>query len=180
MGKSTTRSEIGQFAAMPHAVLKTRKYASLDGWAAKLLLDLTRQYNGRNNGDLTAAWTVMREHGWRSKGTLNRAIKRLREVGFIVTTRQGWNRNCSLYALTWHPIDECMDREGRHKHDAKPTLRPPGCWKDKVEPLDPPPKTESAVPIRTAAVPMRTETKVNGTHADRTSEKQYTYGAKHP
>jgi len=24
-----------------------------------------------------------------------------------VQTRQGWNNHCSLYAVTFHPIDEC-------------------------------------------------------------------------
>lgn len=124
----------GRYAGIPLAVLKTRKYASLSGWAVKLLVDLAAQYNGpgTNNGDLSAPFDkVMKHCGWRSKGTLHKAIRDLEAVGFIVKTRQGGRNACSLYALSWQPIDECLDRiTKRSKHELKPTKVPSGTWQD--------------------------------------------------
>ncbi|APZ42928.1 hypothetical protein [Acidihalobacter ferrooxydans] len=129
--RATGRRESGSFAAIPHAVLKTRKYASLSAWPVKLMLDLVAQYTGKNNGDFTAAWSVMREKGWNSKGTLTRALDELAAVGFIRLTRQGGRHRCALYAITWQPIDECLDRRTRKpKLDVMPTKTPPGGWRD--------------------------------------------------
>jgi len=73
-----------------------------------LLLDLFMQYRGDNNGDLCAAWKVMRRRGWKSEATLNRAKKQLIELGLIVETRKGARPNkASLYAVTWCALDEC-------------------------------------------------------------------------
>jgi hypothetical protein len=92
----------------------------------KLLLALAYQFNGRNNGDLTAAWSVMHEqHGFRSKGTLQRSLRALLDANLILQTRQSLfqhpNNQCSLYALTWLPIDECPGK----RLDVSPTRRPP-------------------------------------------------------
>lgn len=132
--KRSKSSGEGKFVAIPLAVIKTTKWASLNAWAIRLLVELGSQYNGGNNGDLSAAFSVMRHQGWRSKATLSRALRDLERVDFIVKTRQGWNNHCSLYALTWKPIDECIDRKtGKSKHSAKPTIAPPGTWRDAAE-----------------------------------------------
>lgn len=129
--KTKGRREGHSFAGIPHAVLKTRKYASLSAWAVKLLVDVTAQYTGRNNGDLQASWSCLREQGWRSKGTLDAALKDLEAVGFIVRTRQGGRNQCSLFAVTWAPIDECLDKRTKlTKIDVRPTSVAPGTWKD--------------------------------------------------
>jgi len=155
--KRNRKAPNGQFAAIPHAVLKTRKYASLDGWGVKLLLDLMVQYNGKNNGDLSMPWSVLKERGWRSKGTMARAERSLREVGFIIKTRFGGKHHCNLYAITWQPINECISQEtGQPKHDCKPTLQQIGGWKDGEEAPDSPPETtKSESRIRANVVPMR-------------------------
>jgi hypothetical protein len=73
----------------------------------KLLFDLLTQYRGQNNGDLTAAWKVMKPRGWRSEMTLHKAKKELLNAGLIVETRMGARPNkCSLYALTCFDLDE--------------------------------------------------------------------------
>ena len=92
--------------------MQTDDYKNLGGSAVKLLLALAYQYRGNNNGDLTAAFTVMRDQfGFRSPVTLARAIKALLGANLIKQTRihQFMNpgRKCALYALTWQPIDEC-------------------------------------------------------------------------
>lgn len=111
--KTKGRRQQGSFIALPHAILESVEYAALSAHAVKLLLDLFAQYRGDNNGDFSAAWKVMKSRGWTSKAMLYRALRELQNKGWIVTTRQGGkarlgaNRICSLYAVTWKPIDPC-------------------------------------------------------------------------
>ncbi|KAA1175876.1 hypothetical protein FWJ25_01710 [Marinobacter salinexigens] len=95
------------FLHIPHSVLESEAYRRLDGWSAKLLVDIAGQFKGYNNGDLTAAWSHMVKRGWRSKGTLHKALKALVDAGLIEQTRQGGRNRCSLYAVTWKAINEC-------------------------------------------------------------------------
>ena len=109
---------------LPHAIIQSPEYAELNARAVKLLIDLFIQFRGDNNGDFTAAWTVMRQHGWQSKDTLYRALKTLIERGWIIKTRQGGKHLCSLYAVSWLPIDECNG-----KLDITPNRVALGTWK---------------------------------------------------
>lgn len=110
-GKSKGRKEKRRFAAIPHAVLDHPDYMKLKGGAVKLLNELVRQYNGKNNGDLTVAYSLLKNRGFNSKDTIGKAKNELLEAGLIVQTRQGRFINpgskCDLYALAWHSIDEC-------------------------------------------------------------------------
>jgi hypothetical protein len=113
----------GGFLALPHALLNSPKFRALSSSAVKLLIDIASQFNGKNNGDLSAAWKVMKPKGWRGEGTLNRAKKELVEAGFIVQTRQGRLPNlCSLYAITWQPLNP------NPKLDIGPNGFPVGAW----------------------------------------------------
>ena len=125
--KAKARREGGNFMAIPHAVLDRTNYLALS-WPAKgLLNDLARQYNGYNNGDLTAAWRLMAKRGWKSKETLQRALRELLANGLIELTRQGGRNACSLYAVTWAAIDEC-----KGKLDYGPTRVASGLWKKEL------------------------------------------------
>lgn len=115
VGRSTTRP----FLNLPKDVLGSEAYLSLGGWEVKLLVDVGSQYNGKNNGDLTATWSVLKERGWKSPGTLNKALKALVRTGLIEETRPGGRHRCTLYAITWQSIDEC-----KGKLDVKPTKAP--------------------------------------------------------
>jgi hypothetical protein len=121
--------EKGGFVKVPHVVLRSLGFSQLSAHATKLLMDLLSQFIGNNNGDLGAAYSVMKKRGWRSKGTLNRAIKELLEAGFIEVSRQGGKHKCSLYAVTFYKVDYC-----KGKLDISPTERPVSTWK-KNEPL---------------------------------------------
>ncbi|WP_125181311.1 hypothetical protein [Thiohalobacter thiocyanaticus] len=88
-------------------------------------MDLSYQYRGSNNGDLCAAWAIMQKRGWLSRVTLGKAIRELKDTGFIVVSRQGGKNKASLYALTWEGIDEC---DG--KLDIAPRKTPPNDWKN--------------------------------------------------
>ncbi len=118
------RRDSGSFIAMPHAILESETYARLSAPAVKLMLDLYGQYKGSNNGDLAMAWSMMRKRGWRSKDTLYRARDDLVEKGFVIQTRQGGKHQCSLYAVTWKPIDDCSG-----KLDCSSTRVALGYWK---------------------------------------------------
>lgn len=112
------------FAGIPRVVMSHRDYICLPGSAVKLLLELARQYNGRNNGDLTVAHSLLKDRGFTSKDTIKRAKDALLHAGLIIQTRQGRFLNpggvCDLFALSWQAIDEC----GK-KLDIEPTIAPP-------------------------------------------------------
>lgn len=135
MGRKTNvnakgRSKTGRFLRIPYEVLKSPSYASLSPYAVKLLVDIAVQYNGRNNGDLVASISTLRNVGWNSSATLARCLQELMEAGMIQKTRQGgFNMGPSLYAVTWQNIDECTNRNGNPRHEAKPTAIPSGLWK---------------------------------------------------
>jgi hypothetical protein len=118
------RADRGSFVALPHEILNHPNFTGLDSHAVKMLIDLYSQYRGKNNGDFSATWSRMKGRGWHSKGTLNRALKELLSKGWIITSRQGWRNHCSLYAVTFKPVDECGG-----KLDESATLTPLGYWK---------------------------------------------------
>ena len=108
MSRKKGRLPDGSFYWIPRRVHRSADFRHLNPHALKLLVSLAYQFTGANNGDLTAAWTVMSaQHGFKSPDTLNRMRKELLAANLIYQTRQGGRGKCSLYALTWMPIDEC-------------------------------------------------------------------------
>lgn len=106
------RRESGAFVPLPCSVLAHPNFVALTPKAVKLLVDMLNQVRFKaggpiNNGDLCATISLMRERGWRSKETLEEAIKELIYYGFIKLTRQGGRHQPSLYAVTWWAINEC-------------------------------------------------------------------------
>lgn len=123
------RATSGSFLLLHHAMMRSREFGLLSAWGVKLLCELGMQFSGYNNGDLSAAYSVLRKRGWNSTGTLNKAIKELKAGGWIVTTRQGGRNRCSLFAVTWLPIDDC---DG--KHDYPPEKVAGNDWKKTAVP----------------------------------------------
>lgn len=118
------RSNHAPFFMWPRDVANSDTYRSLSAKAVKLLNDLYFQFRGVNNGDLAAAWGIMQPRGWKSRDTLHKALCELLAVGMIEKTRQGGRNRCSLYAVTWLPIDECNG-----KLDVPATRTPSGLWR---------------------------------------------------
>lgn len=115
--KMTGKGADATFVRWPHFVLNSSEIADLSGSEARMLLELVRQYNGRNNGDLSATYELAKHRGWPSEATMWKALKGLQAKGWIVTTRQGGRHiGCSLYAITWLPVDEC---DGKHHYPAE-------------------------------------------------------------
>ena len=126
--KTKGRRNAGTFFGLPHAVMDSANYLRLSTKAVKLLNDIGRQYNGFNNGDLCAAFSIMRPRGWVSKGTLAEALEELLHYGLIMVSRQGGRHKATLYAVTWQAIDEC-----KGKIDIRATTTAPALWKEDRE-----------------------------------------------
>ncbi|ATG89133.1 hypothetical protein [Methylomonas koyamae] len=132
MAKNPKRSTLERgFSAKPHHIFRPNFVAGtpspaavLSHKAAHLLDNLTAQYNGKNNGDLSAAPKIMELFGWKSRGSIDESLTELLAYGFIEQTRQGGRNQCSLYAITWQPIDEC-----KGKLDVKSTVVASNLWK---------------------------------------------------
>ena len=122
--KAKGRASSGSFVSLPHSVLKHPAFATLTPRATKLLLDLATQYRGKNNGDLSMPLSQMQNRGWNSSDQLQKAKNELTERGFIVVSRQGGRNKCSLYAITWQPIDDC-----KGKLDVNSTYKAQNLWK---------------------------------------------------
>lgn len=121
--KITGKGAGGSFTMLPHAVQNSENWLKLSPYAIKLFLDLMVQYKGHNNGDLCATWSMMEQRGWKSKATLQKALRELEHYGMLVKTRQGGRKLPSLYGATFHSIDECGG-----KLDVRPGP-PLGTWK---------------------------------------------------
>jgi hypothetical protein len=137
--KHKGRSEGGSFSAIPHAVQDSPNWHRCGGTAIKLLLALTRQYNGYNNGDLCASASVLERFGLKRSGANPLALCELRHYGLIVLTRQGGLHAPNLYALSWHAIDDCGG-----KLDCRATHVAPGDWRTPREVFKRPPKKQNA------------------------------------
>ena len=126
--KRRLKSGGGAFTPLPRVCLQSKSFARLSPHALKLLFDLMAQYTGFNNGDLSAAWRLMSERGWRSRDTLGKALNELLASSWVIKTRQGGLHQCNLFALTLYVVDECKDKYGRSKFDPhiKPTTAPLG------------------------------------------------------
>lgn len=124
--KHKGRKETGTFTRLPHAVQDSPNWALASGTAIKLLLDIARQYNGHNNGNLCASISVLRSRDWKSPAVLTWAKRELLHYGFIAETKiGGLGIGPSLYAVTWHPIDDC-----KGKHHCASTTVASGEWKE--------------------------------------------------
>ena len=105
--------------------MDSEDYRRLSGNSVMLLLALAYQYRGHNNGDLTAAFSIMqKKFGFKHQTTLSKALKSLIDSRMVIRTRTSQfcnpGRKCALFALTWQPIDECNG-----KLECTPTVKPP-------------------------------------------------------
>jgi hypothetical protein len=89
-------------------MIRSDAFRSLSAYGVKAVVDVSSEYDGKNNGNLSAAWSVMKDRGWNSKSTLWAALKEAVEKGFLKVARPGNKHHvCTLYAITWKPVDEC-------------------------------------------------------------------------
>ena len=121
------RESKDKFVMLPHELLDSEAWKSLAPPARCVFVCLLRQYNGRNNGDLSFTKSTARAFGLPTSGTtLRRTLDALWERGFTVLTRPGCfgsTRTCNLWAVTIWPIDDC------HAKDIKATSYASDHWK---------------------------------------------------
>lgn len=120
-----------RFVALPHTVLDSSAYQSLSFSARALLIDISRQFSGSNNGKLVLCEKALRPRGWSSSATIHKAKKELLSFGLLIETRKGAKPNkASWFALTWQSLDWSPDmdisrsgfRRGAYLQDS---FRPP-------------------------------------------------------
>lgn len=120
----------GGVSLLPNIVTDNSRYIALPFSAKALLVEIASQYKGHNNGDLCATRSLLKGKGFNSQNTLSRALKALLEAELILLTRQGgkdWVSGANLpnlYAVSWQPINECFDRNGKPKLETPSTTRP--------------------------------------------------------
>lgn len=122
--KAKGRRSKRSFSMLVHDYFTSPEYAMLSPRAVKALIDLYTQFRGANNGDMCAAWKLMRPLGWTSRDQLQKALAELLERGWISITRQGGRRIATLYAVTFLGIDRC---DG--KLDVTPNATPQHLWR---------------------------------------------------
>ena len=123
----------GTYSSIPHAVQDSSNWRNASSNAIKLLMAISRNYNGKNNGDLSAAFSVMRAKGWASPNTLVWGLKELLHYKLLEKTRQGdFTKKPSLYAITWQPIDDL----GNKLELCSPSKVASGKWKHPVPLFD--------------------------------------------
>ena len=88
-----------------YAIFDHPDYISLSKTSRAFLWDMCRQYNGYNNGNISAAPGVMECMGWDKKTAL-RCRKELENSGWIVVTRYPRaKKQPVLYRLSWLDVD---------------------------------------------------------------------------
>ena len=93
------------YFSIPHAVLDHPDFLAMNWSSQCLLIHTCRLYNGFNNGDISITEDSMSSKGW-SRGTLDRCKKDLISNKWLIKTRQGGKNQCSLYAISWIPLDK--------------------------------------------------------------------------
>ena len=111
------------FLAIEHRMADSEEFGLLSAHAVKLLLELARQYRPGRNGDLSIPWSKLKDRGWHSQGTAHGAKQELIDQGWIIETRKGGKNRCSLFAVTWFPID------ASDKHLEPATATAPHSWR---------------------------------------------------
>ncbi len=102
-----------RYMKIDDTVYQSLAFRTLPTAAAKLWLDLRTQFNGANNGNISAVMSVLVHRGWVSTSTLQNALRELLARGLIAHTRRGRPgpfRVCSLYRFCDLP---CAKNEAR-------------------------------------------------------------------
>lgn len=123
---------------IPLTLFKHPNLTRLSPHGLKLLLDLCRQYTGFNNGYLWAGWSLLKDQGWKSKGTLNHAVLECEHYRLITRTKQGGKNKPNYHALTWWRIHE----KAKQPLDVGPTIAPGNDWKEAREPFEKPQRAD--------------------------------------
>jgi hypothetical protein len=104
-GKATRANFVG----IGRGVMDSAAFITLSQLSRALYLDLRRQYNGRNNGDISIADSVLLPYGW-SHSSIHKGVHELVKHGLLLRTRKGGiaaasSTKASLYAFCDLPVN---------------------------------------------------------------------------
>lgn len=115
-----------RYVQLPHYLLKTAAWKSLDAVARSLYVELKYRFNGSNNGSIGYGIRQTAADLHVSKSTAARAFRSLAEHGFIIAAKEGKfdrkSRHSSEWLLTEYPSNIDIEHPDR---------------KLKIRPLDP-------------------------------------------
>lgn len=95
----------GSYTPIPHALMDSAAFLGASDRAKALLLELIRQHNGKNNGQLHLAADWLKRRGWCSHDAIQKGKAELQERRLITKTRAGGLRmGPDRFALTWLPV----------------------------------------------------------------------------
>ena len=104
--KAANGRDGGTFTALPHVVIDSVGYRATGHVARSLLIDIARQHNRRNNGELVACMKYLRPLGWKSHDVVTRALRELVANGLLIETRKGARPSkAAWFALAWQQLD---------------------------------------------------------------------------
>jgi hypothetical protein len=114
-------SSSGQFVMLPHRILKSEAYASLDPIARAALTELVMLYNGENNGSLWLSVRDLTERlGMSDYRPAMRALDDLRDRGLTTIAKDAHfevkaadSSRARCWRLTWHVWAECPIKSKR-------------------------------------------------------------------
>lgn len=97
-------TKTGRFTLLPHTLITSPAFRSLNGSSVKVFIELHDRYFGTNNGNLVLSLGDAAKLLHMSKSTALLAFKELSEKGFVRRTSEGswYERKASTWALTHH------------------------------------------------------------------------------
>lgn len=101
----------GHWVRVPTEMQESPNWLNMSDRGKALFFTMFCQFKGQNNGDLCAAYALLKGKGWPSKSKLMAARQELEHYGFIEVTRQGGkNKVPTLYALTFINVHKCWGK----------------------------------------------------------------------
>ena len=91
------KRDSGGFISVPLSMLNSQAYRMAGAHARMLLFDLFAQYRGNNNGDLCAAWKLMKPRGWRARGNARLRAAGIQAVAVEPNCDHGGGPGADLY-----------------------------------------------------------------------------------
>jgi hypothetical protein len=105
MAKKAFRDPRGRHVRIYCDLLDSPAWYALSKTSRSLFLDLRSFVGPNNNGNISAALSLLRKKGWNSSSTLADALFELQVLGFLAKTRdtvgvENGSRVCCLYRFT--------------------------------------------------------------------------------
>jgi hypothetical protein len=123
----------GARLVIPNALLQHPNYRRMSYPAKAVLWDICSDYDGKNNGYLSAEWSKFKNYGWGSHHTMRDAIAEVLYYGWLVLTQIGGrDHRPNLYGVTWRKLNR---RQGQPLHIPSDCSfeRPSSQWKQPRE-----------------------------------------------